>query len=193
MLSARTSRDIINPSSAASTRQTRRRPGGHHQRQNCLLRLRGYLIEDGRSPARQGATLIGSARGPQIRLNGGQRSRPRRRHRHLGKNGQSVPVGVGIATTKLEPHDGRRNRVAQHSSPRSVATDFAPLQASRHIETYQSRRGESPQCAVDGKKSTSARFSPSPSQGRGGTSYWKSRTSPSPCEKTPTPLQTVRG
>ena len=79
-----------------------------------------YLIEDGKlGPAIKGATLIGSGPesltrvsmiGNDMKLDTGIGT--------CGKNGQSVPVGVGQPTLRLDGLDGRR-----HGAGRPDAAD----------------------------------------------------------------------
>jgi len=67
------------------------------KRQICLSASEAYLIEEGasRSPSRRDADRQAAPR-PSNSSHGGQRSRPRRSIGTCGKNGQSVPVGVGM-------------------------------------------------------------------------------------------------
>ena len=85
-------------------RELRRRPGGHHLGQVRVLGQRGYLIENGKMGAPiKGATLIGngpdvltrvSMVGNDLKLDDGVGT--------CGKEGQSVPVGVGQPTLRID-------------------------------------------------------------------------------------------
>ncbi len=95
--------EIIASVKKGSMPQLRRRSGGHHLRQVRLLRLRG-LPHRGWQDHRthQGATLIGNGPEAMSQVSMVGRDRAGSRGRGLWQEGQSVPVGVGQPTLKLD-------------------------------------------------------------------------------------------
>ena len=115
-----------------------------------------YVIEDGASRAVKGATLIGngpdvltrvSMIGNDLKLDDGVGI--------CGKDGQSVPVGVGQPTLKIDGTDGRRHglsRGARPARPRVVLAgrrDIIPRNREAVIPHTQRLRATAVTCIGD--------------------------------------------
>ena len=84
--------------------QLRRRPGRYHQRQIRLLGERGLpdRRRQGDAAGQRRDAHRQRSRRADARLDGRQRPRARRGIGTCGKDGQSVPVGVGLPTIRID-------------------------------------------------------------------------------------------